>query len=80
MKETKRTIKEQELRRQKNTIGIAFIFFKIVINRKAGSQKKFTQARRAKEDTISIELMVKTSNFNSEIMRHGTALKFVKTR
>lgn len=79
-----RTIKEQNSRKQEMMVDTAFKYLKIVVDRKVGSWKRILQVRSAEEETISMELMVKTSNFNSEIGRpscqSSTVLKFVKLR
>lgn len=52
----------------KITIKVAFKSSKIVVDSKEESRKRILQARRAKEETINIELTFKSSNFNSETM------------
>lgn len=49
------TIKEQELKKQKMTIGIVSKFLKIKFDLKV---------RYMRKETVSIELMIKSSNFN----------------
>lgn len=59
-----RRINEQNSRKQEMMVDTAFKYLKIVVDRKVGSWKRILQVRSAGEETITMELMVKTSNFN----------------
>lgn len=65
------------------TIDIIFNVFKVFVDGNAGSRKRVTQGRGVREDTISIELRITTSNLSSGIMRPSwqfrTAIKFVNS-
>lgn len=52
--EGEKTIKAQELLRQKLTIDITFKFFKRKIDREKRSRKKVLQVRRVIEESFSI--------------------------
>lgn len=60
MKETKKTIREQDLRRQKNTINAAFKFLKTI---KAEKWKKVPHERRVREllpQNLQLQLAIST--------------------
>lgn len=65
-------------------ISIGFTFLKIVGNAKTGSRNRFLQSRTLREQNNRLELIVTTSNFDSEIMKpscqSSTTLGFVASR
>lgn len=50
-------------------IGIPFKFWKFVVDRKASSRKRVSQAISKGEENISIEHTVTPSKFSNDIMR-----------
>lgn len=83
-KTTGATIKEHVSSRRDIMTGITFKMLKIVVDRKTAIRKRHPEARRTREEIISIEFTITTSNFNSEILRpngqSSIVLKYIKSR
>lgn len=58
--------KEQNSKRQELAFNIEFKLLKIVSDRKVRIQKRVPQTRSAEVNSVGVELLVKTSNFNSK--------------
>lgn len=59
----------QESRRQKVMIDVPFTFLKIVGSWEARGRKGVPRTRGVGEGNVSVELMVKHSNFNRRMIR-----------